>query len=49
MVTATVGAPVAGSLVSPSVENSSASVVTATVGGPVNGSLVSLSVDNSSA
>ena len=47
--TATVGGPVAGSLVSLSVENSSASVVTATVGVPVEGSLVSLSVENSSA
>ena len=47
--TATVGAPVAASLVSHSVENSSASVVTATVGVPVEGSLISLSVENSSA
>ena len=46
MVTAIVGEPVDGSLIPPSVQNSSASVVTATVGAPVDGSLVSLSLEN---
>ena len=49
MVTATVVAPVDGSLVSPSVENSSASVVTAIVGAPVDRSLIPPSVENCSA
>ena len=47
--TATVGPPVDGSLVSRSVENSSASVVTAKVGAPVDGCLVSPPVENSRA